>query len=323
MSPRDYQKIRADLSFAKSPYRLAVQLLSDFSLAGLIVYGIFDGSLFLYSISQVLLPIFLFRAFAVMHEAVHNSLSDSRTINTVFGQIYGTLCFLPFSSWRATHLEHHLWAGNLERDPTMRLPKDFERFPHSSKQLIRFWWRNWLPIMAALQHLVFWLEAFRRPKDSNLNLARSILIFFPVAAFIFCLASTSIYSPFALGVLPGVTLYFLLLEAVNLPHHLEVPFLENHQRLAARDQHAVSRSCKYPRKFERLVLLNFNFHTEHHLYPDLPWHQLDKVFVLVQKKKLSTYHFESGWSWIRRARAKEMDKVLESIPQHGEEKKVA
>ena len=46
------------------------------------------------------------------------------------------------------------------------------------------------------------------------------------------------------------------------------------QRLNLWEQQATTRSCRYPGILSELLVLNFNLHTEHHLFPALPWFRL-------------------------------------------------
>src|SRR5882672_1934296 len=64
---------------------------------------------------QFLIPILIFRCFALMHDAVHSSVFRSEFLNNMIGVIAGAFCFLPFYAWKKIHLEHHRWAGNFEK----------------------------------------------------------------------------------------------------------------------------------------------------------------------------------------------------------------
>lgn len=42
------------------------------------------------------------------HEACHGNLSDSYLVNNIVGYTFHTFLLVPFFSWRATHLHHHV-----------------------------------------------------------------------------------------------------------------------------------------------------------------------------------------------------------------------
>ncbi|KAI0372500.1 fatty acid conjugase [Pilatotrama ljubarskyi] len=53
---------------------------------------------------------------SVGHEADHDNLSPVKWINHGIGLVCHTLIFLPYFSWRLTHLRHHKTAGNIDTE---------------------------------------------------------------------------------------------------------------------------------------------------------------------------------------------------------------
>ncbi|KAL1948476.1 hypothetical protein VTO73DRAFT_12551 [Trametes versicolor] len=53
---------------------------------------------------------------AVGHEADHDNLSPLKWLNHTIGLACHTLIFLPYFSWRLTHIRHHKTAGNLDTE---------------------------------------------------------------------------------------------------------------------------------------------------------------------------------------------------------------
>src|SRR5690606_26487184 len=106
-----------------------------------------------------LLPVMAFRAFGMMHECVHSSGHADRKWNNVLGWIYGTLCFLPFGSWREVHLQHHLWTGNVEKDPTAKILLGFRQNGFKVPRYMSLAWQLWIPWLGFMQHMVFWRAA--------------------------------------------------------------------------------------------------------------------------------------------------------------------
>jgi fatty acid desaturase len=118
----------------------------------------------------------------------------------------------------------------------------------------------------------------------------------------------------------------VLVEFVNLPHHLELPTYRGDTRLAPLEQHRIARSGIYPKWFSRGVLLNFNLHLEHHLFPTLPWHELENARRLVRPALGPLYNETFGSQWLRRHRKFPIDALLAPRPEEqarGAEKKVA
>lgn len=246
-----------------------------------------------------------------MHDGVHRSLCTSSFWNDVLGFLYGSTCLLPFEQWRSSHLEHHYWAGNIDSDPVMAIAKNWSQMPKNSRKLLNVVWKSWIPLMAVAQYLLFWALAVKQSK--NLGSTRRGFAVASLAgplAFVCLLLFLSSQNPFfGLAIILGFTGYFALVEAVNFPHHLEMPHLHNSERRGPWAQESLARSCDYPEWIGRHLTLHFNLHVEHHLFPDLPWHRLPEaksVLLLENVPHLRDASFE----WIRRNRRKNLEDVI-------------
>lgn len=113
-------------------------------------------------------------------------------------------------------------------------------------------------------------------------------------------------------VVPSIVVYLGLIEIVNFPHHLELPQFLGDRHTPVLEQHIICRSCTYPRWFEKWVLLNFNYHVEHHLYPTLPWFELRKAHEVTSVALGAQYNIEPGFTWILRNRKRRLTDVIYS-----------
>jgi fatty acid desaturase len=259
---------------------------------------------------SLILPIFMFRNFGLMHDCVHGSAIKNRVCNDIVGELTGTLCLLPFYQWKIIHLKHHYWAGNVDKDPAMRLIKDFPTRTEAQVGLLQLAWQKWLPIMALLQHFVFWAAAIQQTKSEKKMASRA-------RCFFSYFTSITIYSGivYALGVksllmLPGFLIYLVMVEAINFPHHLSLPQYRGEKVLPVFQQFIISRSCQYPKFFSRVVLNNFNYHTEHHLFPRLPWYKLDVIAPQIRQLLGDHYNGSIGSEWILKNRKLDLEDVL-------------
>jgi acyl-lipid omega-6 desaturase (Delta-12 desaturase) len=57
-----------------------------------------------------------------------------------------------------------------------------------------------------------------------------------------------------------------------------------------------TRSCYYPFPVAELLLMNFNFHVEHHVFPTAPWWSLRRIRAEV-KRCSRTYRECVGIEW--------------------------
>ncbi len=248
------------------------------------------------AIAGAVLAILTFRAFAMMHDCVHGAFSTKTIENRWVGEAFGILCFLPFSSWRELHLAHHRWTGNFESDPSMKLIFDFKRRGERVSPIVRWAWRGWIPLLGFLQHLVFWRATISK---------RELLFVF--GAVMYSGVLLLIFQPATL--LAGALTYLWAVEIINFPHHLGLRQYGEDSHFNVVDQDRFVRSSIYPRWFARLVLLNFNLHTEHHAFPAHPWYQLESIH---QQLVLSgeTFNFESGNQWILKNRRRPIEEIF-------------
>ncbi len=93
---------------------------------GLLAYGLFATSTWLYidnvihAVAMVLINSFaVYLSFTPLHDATHRTVSRSRRLNDAIGT-WCCLLLLPGITtpvYRYLHLEHHRYAGNLDKDP--------------------------------------------------------------------------------------------------------------------------------------------------------------------------------------------------------------
>lgn len=257
-----------------------------------------------------LIAVLMFRNFSMMHEAVHFAAAPTKRFsNAAIGVWCGSLCLLPFEPWKKIHLEHHLWSANIDKDPSMSLVKAFPRWPSWLRAAINFFWRLWLPILACMQYGVFGVHSLALLKKNWRSPSYLASVIVPLLFWGGVLSVAS--SSFLLGaLLPGVLLYFLAIEIVNFPHHLELPKLEGEAKDKLWDQHKTARSCLYPRWVSQFIVLNFNYHIEHHLYPRAQWHQLPEIHRQLIQALGENYNTDPQFAWILKNRKRRLEDIL-------------
>ena len=120
MDRATYGQMRSKLKFEKKTGILLFQMLLNLAIA-CDVYFIWNdyGDTALTYVTIPLLTALFFRSFGLMHESSHGLATKNRRLNEWMGIINGCLCFLPFEGWKKSHMQHHRWSGNVERDPVM------------------------------------------------------------------------------------------------------------------------------------------------------------------------------------------------------------
>ena len=224
----------------------------------------------------------LFRWFVILHECGHHTLFRAPAANTAVGHLASVFCLIPYHPWRNVHLLHHRWVGVVDKDPTQRDLLKLQQAPPLQNALFRVIWKLWLPI-PFIQFLfkVFWGYPLERYRAGDPQKARKGLLSVSVcvggqAAVVGALG----FSAWATYFLPMLVVFYVVIENMNLPQHSELfPYLsDTHPRpVPLAEQDAITRSTHLPDWLGVVLALNFNRHTEHHLFPAAPWYSLNRV----------------------------------------------
>jgi fatty acid desaturase len=315
MDKAAYLDIRNQLDFSKPEWIIGLTLVFEAFFLWAIIWLLGQPGWVYYILSQILLALFFFHGFALMHECGHGNFSKNRKANALYGHFFSIFCFIPFFSWKYIHQQHHVGIGYLDKDPTLNgIRKIRER--GEAPALLRISWQWWLPLFASTQLITMWLYPLRRwlkekefdkwCRDSAISVAflGSIYLLLPL---LFPELIT------VRNILPAFILHMVFQEFINLPHHLETPLVYSSpgkERLPLWEQHRVSRSCYCP-VFVEVCTLNFDLHTEHHYFPSLPWYRLKKVRKLIRAKLGADYN-EIDMGWLFRKRKTDILNVMKA-----------
>lgn len=316
-------RFRSLLSFRPDFLPILRFLLVDLCLCGAGCALLSHGTLG-YVVSQILFAVVAFHNFAILHECGHESASRHQWLNNVTGHYASLFCCIPYFPWKYIHSEHHAWSGNIDRDPTLRGIKRYRQELETGKDetgvlsIMCWMWRLWIPLFAFVQQLSFWnypLMLLKLKQLRGFRLYRCLfsMAFIPstYALLIYGFPEVFNFRNFWLA----IVMYLVLTELINLPHHLGTGELGRDQaKLLPWEQHTVTRSCFYPMFVSRWLLLNFNLHTEHHLFPNLPWGELPKVRKLLKESLGTNYNESIGIGWNLHHRQSDLDEIFGEHP---------
>jgi len=313
MDKKRFIEIKNGESMGIRPTMLVTYLMKDLGLvAVLLVLWNFLEPIAASLLGAPVVAVLMFRNFSFMHDAVHGAVITPRWFNDALGIWSGALCALPFDPWKKVHLQHHHWAGNIDRDPVMLIVNKYPQWPSWLRATLSFFWKAWIPLVACLQYSVFWYTATKHVLKGPPSLNAILSMIVPGAFWVSMFAMAP--AAFLWGsVVPGVLLYLLTVEVVNLPHHLELPQYRGDTLLPLWEQHKIARSCLYPKWFAENVVLNFNYHLEHHMYPGLAWYHLHRMHEILKPELGAAYNTDPQFSWILKNRPKDLGEVLRAM----------
>ena len=332
ITKQGYFELRSQLDFQRRFWPTAIILALDVTLlvvACSVVRGSFLQSNPLvswpaYLLGQSLLVLVMFHSFAVLHECGHGTCSRHEWLNTTIGHVASLFCFMPYFPWKYIHSSHHIWTGNVERDPTLRLVRNYQKSQRAKNLAIRIAWRTWIPLLAFFQHVVFWTYPAVLSREGRLHGKRLYGSVFSIALLVGVYAGLAVYcsSWFNIKTIgPAVFVYLVIVELINFPHHMGTQIFantRNEKKLPLWQHNLVTRSCYYPRFIAKWFLLNFNFHVEHHLFPDLPWYHLAHARPIAKETLQNSYLESIGIEWNLQNRAKDPTEVF-LVDQNGQD----
>ncbi len=170
-------------------------------------------------------------------------------------------------------------------------------------------WKGYFPILAAGQSLgtlIYPISLFNK-RDYRLALDCTASVLFLAASWIAFIALIPL-NPYL--VLVWIFSFFLVYEMLSAPNHYAIGYKKKSRKDLIYNQYKYTRSCEMSEKAAYWIFLNFNFHTEHHLYPTLPWPELKKANQHLKDTLKESYNCEHWIKWNRKQRKLDVSTCL-------------
>jgi fatty acid desaturase len=241
------------------------------------------------------------------HEAGHGAVSNIKTVNRLIGQISMTLVTgLAYDEWITRHRTHHRFCQNEALDPDMavglvisltensRLEKGALGRWLTRYQRIHVWFLSLL--FGHSQRLLSQVAVLARPHRYPFDAV--ILVFhyglwFAVPVFL-------LHTQFVLVLLAYLVPLTILgpyLAAIFWVNHVGMPLVRNIDEFSFLEHQSVTSRTIVNPPYLDWVFGGLNYQIEHHLFPQVPAHNLAILQGIVQK------HFDhngivyNGSSW--------------------------
>lgn len=253
-----------------------------------------------YLAGQVLLALGFTQALVLLHEAGHRTLFRQRWLNDVIGILAGFLALIPYASWRPIHARHHRYTGWQDLDATTEslAPR---RLSKLERTLINLAWRSWLPLFSLIYRVQnYWnigrigpyLGPAIRPNRLRAFAVCQLLGYIALMAWWGWLESLLLIGP-------GLLLALAFQDILLLSQHTHMPTHLSRGRAVhpfpPMEQGVFTRSLRLPTWLSWL-LLHFDAHELHHLYPAVPGYLLRQIPYTAPN--------EVHWlAWLREAKA--------------------
>lgn len=276
----------------------------------------------LFWLAQVHLGWSMFRFFVIVHECGHRTLFRSSKTGAVVGTIASVFCLVPFVPWSRVHRLHHKWVGIMDKDPTQELLLRMSSYSALTNFAYRIVWQLWIPVMyLVFIARVFWGHPFatwRRGerREALESLASTLVCLAPRVAVAWLLG----WERGVLWTLPMLAVFLFADENLSLPQHTGLfPFVsrERGEPIPFHAQDAITRTTHRPGALAKLLSYNFTLHTEHHLFPGVPWYWLPAVHAKIS----GAPHYQQVDFWQYMVRVRKLhprDVYARVLPPHAE-----
>ena len=255
-----------------------------------------SGGWLLWAAGQVLLAASLLQWFSILHESGHRTLFRTRRLNTAVGLLSGFVAMIPYESWVRVHGRHHKWTGWQDLDPTTEslVPRELTRF---ERWTVNVCWRLWIPLFSVLYRVEnYWnlprlSNLFPRRADRAAMLGNVLWQVTAYAALVLLAGPAVIVS--AAGA--GIVLSLIAQDLLLLSQHTHVPQNLSDGKpvppVPAVEQEVFTRSLRLP-GWASALLLHFDAHELHHMYPFVPGYHLRRI-------PYRPSHEVGWWEWVR------------------------
>ena len=207
--------------------------------------------------------------FTLQHETTHYTPFKTRRLNTIVGFCCGFILLLPPTWFRYFHLAHHRWTQNPQKDPELASPKPATLYQYAV-------YLSGLPVWK--DHIATLLRnAFRQCSDEFVPANKMPAIRLESLAMIGLYLCLTIASATA-GLTELLTVWIIplllgqpFLRAYLLAEHAACPQVDN--------RFENTRTLLTTPLLRRLAW-NMPYHTEHHVYPAVPFFRLPDAHAL-------------------------------------------
>ncbi|MEO1493638.1 MAG: fatty acid desaturase [Pseudomonadota bacterium] len=209
--------------------------------------------------------------FAPLHECIHGTAFRSDRLNRITAHICGFLVLLTPSHFRYFHLAHHRFTHDPDRDPELGHPKPVTLGAHIVYLSgLPAWWSR---IKGLATEAWGHAPPAYVPRRGEARVRREARAYLAAYAGLLTV-SLGLGSP-------------LLLLIWVLPHLLGQPLmraylLAEHTGCPHSDNMLLNTRTTFTTGAIQWLAWNMPYHTEHHAYPAVPFHQLPKLHVLIQ-----------------------------------------
>lgn len=259
----------------RSDWSGAARLATHLALIGVSGWLVAVGPLWAKLPAIVLLGIAQAALFAPVHETMHLTAFRNRRANAVAGWLAACPSLLNWHFYADFHLAHHRFTQNPERDPELSPPPPAALDGYLLRVLAVNYWRSRCKVMA---------DCWRGDLGgySYIPAANQPQVIASVRAMCVLMLTLALGSALLWGW--WVPLVFWVAPQVIGQVFLRLYLLTEHTGCEETPNGLRNTRTTLTNAAMRLLMWNMSYHTEHHLYPSIPFHRLPAAHQAVRER---------------------------------------
>jgi fatty acid desaturase len=199
----------------------------------------------------------------LMHESNHNLLFKNRSLNRWVGFICGFPSLVSVSAYRTLHLAHHAHTSTHKDPDSME-----QSVPKSIPMVIFFYIFLLIGAYLYLAHLVKTSISL-----ANKTMRRQIIVEYLLIITIF--TALFLFVPFS------IMLHIWLIPLLIAAQLTNVRGLAEHSLTTHKNVFTETRTVT-SNQFVSFMMNNLNYHLDHHLFPGVPWYNLQRLHAILK-----------------------------------------
>lgn len=205
----------------------------------------------------------------LLHEGMHGTLFPSRFWNRWTSVLLGGCVLISFTAYRVMHEEHHRYLGD---------PRDPDEYANYTSRPALLWALHYMRLTVGCFLYILFIPVLAWRRAGHGDSPEDRLRIFEEYAFLGAAWTAALFVvPFE------VLLYGWLIPLVAVAYMTQIRGFTQHGITDPADPLLASRSI-HPGPLVRFLVLNENYHLEHHLYPEIPSYNLGKLHRLLKDR---------------------------------------
>jgi fatty acid desaturase len=204
----------------------------------------------------------------LMHEALHGNLFRRPLLDRWMGFVLGVPTFFSASAYKVTHLNHHRYT---------RTERDMDEFSYSCRthrQYVVLFYASFL-VGSILYMFAVPVKAYAMALGNN---RRRIVMEYFLMLLAYAIAVT-----LAMIVGHAEWLLWYWLAPVSVAVVLSnIRALSEHMGTSGKGDAILKTRTVTSNRLVSSLMLNLNYHLEHHLFPGVPWYNLPRIHQLLK-----------------------------------------